>query len=252
MRIKKGDQWLAIAEGPAEERSPSPDHPMQYVPPAAAMYFARLMGCRLPTSAEWKTAYEAYEKSRPVGGWNLRDQSWQRQWQRQLQGRPSWPDAGIFWPKGFPPGQRKVEKEARPRTDADDGLTWFGTVASDTDRTFHHLAGNAAEFVYDDSGRFEERFKDPSDLSAAKVNEFLAQEGALFVVGGSALSGPELWDKGFDERYPVDVAGARKGYSDVGFRLAFSAPGESAASQLWRLLAVPGYLTAASAAGASR
>src|SRR5262249_43908428 len=38
---------------------PTPDHPMQYVSPPAAVLAARLLGCRLPTSAEWKRALSA-------------------------------------------------------------------------------------------------------------------------------------------------------------------------------------------------
>jgi len=41
----------------------------------------------------------------------------------------------------------------------------------------------------------------------------------VYVIGGSALSPPEL---GFDKPWPVTSDMAKNGFTDVGFRLAFS------------------------------
>ena len=42
----------------------------------------------------------------------------------------------------------------------------------------------------------------------------------------------------------MDAASSRDGYSDVGFRLAFTAPRETLAARLQRVLRVHGYLPA--------
>src|SRR5512146_2733886 len=55
---------------------PLPEHPMQQISICAAMYFARLAGCRLPTLAEWQAAYEASPKPAEKPLWNLRDRTW--------------------------------------------------------------------------------------------------------------------------------------------------------------------------------
>src|SRR5207249_3407097 len=90
--------------------APRPTDPMQLVTPWSAMYAARLLGCRLPTSDEWKTAYDTYElnvPNAPKDIWNLRGEA--------PAGKPSWrtqqdytkpidtlglpyPDKGIFTP----------------------------------------------------------------------------------------------------------------------------------------------------------
>ena len=57
--------------------NPSTDHPMQYIPADAALYFAGLCGCRLPTASEWRDAYAIFERTVPPERWNLRDQTWE-------------------------------------------------------------------------------------------------------------------------------------------------------------------------------
>src|SRR5206468_3087470 len=63
LRDPRGGKFNASVLGEAAGGMPSDRHPMQYVPPEAAMYFASLAGCRLPTPAEWKAAYDG---SRPT------------------------------------------------------------------------------------------------------------------------------------------------------------------------------------------
>jgi hypothetical protein len=63
------------------------------------------------------------------------------------------------------------------------------------------------------------------------------------VIGGSALSSPLVWDgsaRSFGTSYPVRTSGAgadfaRMGFADVGFRLAFTAPGEPLEEAVKRL-----------------
>lgn len=216
---------------------------MQGISAQAAMYFAALAGCRLPSSAEWAAAYDAYEKGDPAVTWNLRDPTWQRQqdhMKNQREDAASWPDQWVFWPKGYS-GQRRAGKDAVAVTGKDDGLLWFAAVASGAGATFRHLVGNVAEFTYEDPRRFEEAFKEPKDVSIAKVTSFLAQDDNVSVVGGSALSAPELWAEGScDKAYRADSTAS---YSDVGVRPAFSAPTEPPASRMWALVRPSEYLT---------
>jgi hypothetical protein len=73
-----------------------------------------------------------------------------------------------------------------------------------------HLLGNVAEYLFDESSK------------------------QFFVAGGSALSPPEIDPL---KSYPVDLRLASEGFSDVGLRLAFNAPGGVAGrSRLQQLL----------------
>lgn len=224
--------------GRADLGRPKPDHPMQHVSAAAAAYFASLLGCRLPTAGEWRCAHEKFDKAAGKGP-NLRDATWKKQRDRvaELESEGTadsryYPDAGIFWPKAA--ADRK-EGSAAESGSGDDGLLWFAKVGADPPRSFHHLTGNVAEFVYEDPAALlkAEGAKGLADLLAKT-------SGKLFVVGGSALSPPSLKP---DQPYPVDYTEAHAGYSDVGFRLAFAAPAESLHHRLRRLLDTQGYLT---------
>ena len=198
---------------------PSRSHPVQYVSAEAAAALAVLLGCRLPTPAEWGAAWRAAGECKR----NLRDATWLRQrdhmrgvFARGVAG--DWPDAGIFVPPGV-----KVARggDATAVTEADDGTLWFSPVGSGTG--FKHLAGNVAEFVFEKPQLLEKaRSSGPAQVAAlVKRNR-----DAVRVIGGSALSPPELWDgraRPFVTAWPV--GDTSEGYSDVGFRLAFTAPG---------------------------
>ena len=230
--------WLVPRPGycpyPSEARPdrPSQSHPMQQVSPAAAAYFARLLGCRLAASAEWRAAC-ADAGAGEAAGWNLRDRAWQRQ-QAHVRGAfasgtvGEWGDAGIFLPPG---AQAKQGENALGMAGRDDGVLWFAPMGSGGG--FEHLVGNVAEFVLDCPERFDETFREPRSISAADVIEFLRENaGAVGVIGGSALSPPELWDgkeRPFGRAWPIGVGQLRAGAADVGFRLAFTAPGRPGA-----------------------
>ena len=98
------------------------------------------------------------------------------------------------------------------------------------------LIGNVAEYVLGSvPGRdaLEER-------SADAVAEYLGSEAAqVFVIGGSALSPPAI---AVDHPHPVDLSDAAHGYSDVGFRLAFTSPTETTAEQIMNLAQQQPYL----------
>ena len=65
--------------------------------------------------------------------------------------------------------------------------------------------------------------------------------GRFHVVGGSALSGFDVSQ--LAQPWPVGTTDPRKGYSDVGFRLAFSTTDTIWAAQLKRLLIAQAFLT---------
>jgi len=229
-------------------KSPSRSHPMQYVSPDAALYVARLLGCRLPAATEWAGAFDAFEKAKGPGDRNLRDKTWQKQHaytQTLVQGgrRADWPDAGIF----VSPEAAGVKRgaAATSASTATDGELWF--AKADESTGMQHLVGNVAEIVFNSAATFDEAFKDPAKVAADPIRGFLDQGAAdLAVIGGSALSPPEQWngaDKPFDRALKVDLAAARQGYSDVGFRLAFTAPRDAPVSRVARVLKRHGYVT---------
>ena len=227
-------------------KPPTPDSPMQYVTPEAALYLARLLGCRLPTAAEWRQACALHGSAQPEGERNLRDKCWLRQ-KEHAQARialglkTNWPDDDVFCPPGM---SVKVGTEAQPVTVADDRLLWFADATPSSD--FRHLVGNVAEFVFDDPSGFDEKFRDLAALTPQALASFLSEGKAkLGVIGGSALSPPEAWngrDKPFDRALAVGLEAPPNGYSDVGFRLAFTAPTGTPIAAAKAFLVRNGYL----------
>ena len=226
---------------------PTLDHPIQYVSPRAAMYVAVLVGCRLPTAAEWTSAYKGNKSlsaAGPVGAWNQRDQTWlmQRDYcvaivNKHVEGlapAPPYPSENIFRRLDVEPPGRGDEKPVHG--DLNDHLLWFDKVRGDS-RAFHHLVGNVAEYVFEDFKNADKLLleKGPGNISLGDIEELLTRNAwkDLGVIGGSALSPPEV-DPG--TAYPVDPTkdgiGKNKGYSDVGFRLAFSQPNLSPRQRL--------------------
>ena len=219
---------------------PAEDQPMQRIGPAAAVWFARLAGCRLPSSAEWLGGYEMARRGAGSPPPNLRDKSFLLQKERvggfanvHWQGGDFWPDRRTFCPAEVR-GAVKTGEHAEAVTAADDGSLWFVPV-DPGGGGLHHLVGNVAEYVYEK----------PDDLEALGASPeavlVLLQSGArnLGVIGGSALSPPQVK---VDVPYPVDLSGAEEGFADVGLRLAFTAPTESLKGRLQRFLGGWGYL----------
>ncbi|MFC1782758.1 SUMF1/EgtB/PvdO family nonheme iron enzyme [Planctomycetota bacterium] len=226
-------------------KNPRPNHPIQRVSAAAALYFAQLLGCRLPTAAEWRATYD---KCQEEGGLdpkpNLRDRTWQTQFEYILQLIKDdqtivydfipWMDM-VFQGENF---QDILSADALD--DHDDGTLWFAEVDAGADQDFHHLVGNVAEFAYEDPEDFENWFQVASNQSAENVENYLKDQDhldKLTVIGGSALSPPGLT---VYEPHKVDEL-IRDGYSDVGFRLAFTAPSETLADQVMSLLTDQSY-----------
>jgi hypothetical protein len=176
---------------------PTLAHPFQYVSPEVFEAIARAGGCRIPTVAEWQSAYRA-EAAAPAG--NLRDDVFAAQWQyidskkKDPSGRPlpATPKTEQFH---YPDEEALVPATAPSSAGAADRVLWFQPAAADTGGRFHNLVGNVAELVTD--GRVRR------------------------AIGGSALS---AWGKPYDQ--PVDLPKALDQFTDLGCRLAFDGPAQ--------------------------
>jgi formylglycine-generating enzyme required for sulfatase activity len=214
--------------------NPSPDHPMQQLPAEAALYFAGLCGCRLPTVSEWRNAYAIFERTVPPERWNLRDQTWDQQRRYAATTAATaihWPDEGIYRPENvtIPAGP---QAQARPEND---GTLFFRTVNGPGGGTFHQLIGNVAQLICEAPDAFDDW---PDKSSAAAIRKFLDQApDSLFVIGGSALSPPDV-----PLQTPLPLEHTDAGYADVGFRLAFTAPARSLSERLGWVLSGQSYL----------
>jgi hypothetical protein len=217
-----------------------PRLPMNYLPAPTAMYVAALVGCRLPTSAEWLAADTINQQTGHLPG-HLRGSTWRMQqtYIKENGGLPQWPDAGIFWPKGYT-GSRLSGPDAQAH-ELTDSTLFFADTDADGQAPFHNLRGNVAEFIFDNP-QASDRARDKS-LPALK--SFLDQHpDSLFVIGGSALSPPELpVDKplAVDLIHTEQIPSAWSGYADVGMRLAFPAP-RAAGQRLGAILSSADYL----------
>lgn len=221
--------------------TPSAESPMQYVSPRAAILTARLLGCRLPTAGEWAEAVKLSDGA----GANRRDATWKRVYDhlKPMEGSdPEWPAGGAFLPAGSK--LVKPADDGAAATAQVDGIVWFAPVSrelSGGNPPFKHLVGNVAEFVFNSP----EALDGLTDLSAAGLKAAIGKGDSLKVIGGSALSGPTIDPA---EPQPVRLSLAEDGFSDVGFRLAFSAAkgagAGDAAKRVNDALAAGGYLSA--------
>ncbi|MCC6229626.1 MAG: hypothetical protein IT432_10405 [Phycisphaerales bacterium] len=186
---------------PQGSRPPAPtlDTPMQYLTAGAAGTIAGMAGCRLPSVSEWTSA-----AATDAGGVsNRRDASWKRVWDHS-------------WRMGGAPRLNKdifdtdaVPSQVTSAVEFDDGAVWFADVSRGAG-TFKNLVGNVAEFVT--SSPLE-------PLTGKRDVGRLA--GAARVVGASALSPGGVKPMVASEALQRVALGRE--YSDVGFRLAFTA-----------------------------
>lgn len=219
---------------------PSTDLPVQYITPASAILVAHRMGCRLPTRADFAQA----AKDVGLAGANLRDKTWKvayDQMQRlETNEFKASARAGLIMTSCFPhtgifqPVTKPTAMADSTFYDADDGTLFFKPTEppASSNESFADLIGNVAEFIVDTD-------QDPAPL-ADKIEQSLAGDRAtwqdaiqnkVLIVGGSALSPPPGADKdkSYDNKtpypYPTGKGYSSRGFSDVGFRLAFSAAG---------------------------
>ncbi|MDB6115443.1 MAG: hypothetical protein JWQ62_2388 [Lacunisphaera sp.] len=200
-------QQPALVEAAAEK--PTLRSPLQMVPPTAAKIFAeKLVGARLPTSAEWRATLKAMSATNQgiFRGANFQTLfSYLRDYKVAGQTTTWRPNEGIFLPLVQIPGagRRKFADDGQPATaPRNDGRLWFTSVdEGPVTGKFLNLLGN--------------------------VSVYLADGDQFYVVGGSALSPPGV---DFTEPQKVEVGsliGQKKvteGFSDVGIRPAFDAP----------------------------
>lgn len=223
--------------------NPSLRHPMQQISAQAAMHFAALLGCRLPTGGEWKQANEANRAALAAAGvnpreaaavWNLKDRTWSNQYQYLIdprRARNKWPDMGAFGVAEPSSAGNRPEDDSRAEND---GTLLFRPVSPLAARgaaavPFQDLVGNVAEFVCDAPEAFADLQGKPSADAVRSAAE--RAKGAWYVIGGSALS-PKYVP--VDE--PLPLRRTDEGYADVGLRLAFTAPARSSAERLkWAL-----------------
>lgn len=215
------------ADGTAPE-PPSPQHPMQFVSPRAAVFAARLLGCRLPTPGEWQGAVASGPVPPPgPGGSNVRDAAWKRQYDH-IRGlnvlAAEWPGGGVFWPAGSQ--KLQPNEDGTPAVEVDDGVVWFAAISQGGGggaSKFHHLVGNVAEFVFEDAAALE-AIGAPTEQG---IDAALGKGEKLKVIGASALSPVDVVATA---PQAVNLSRSGEGYSDVGFRLAFSAPRSATAA----------------------
>jgi hypothetical protein len=207
----------------------TPNMPMAYIGPEAAVYVAAKAGCRLPTSAEMTTALQSAE---PADS-NRRDETWKKQFDYISEKNA----AGLVPPGNHP----KVLPSANIFTDAndtqgedgkvlagkDDKVLWFTDVRTGSATTIgpvelHHIYGNVAELVCDAPEIFEQ-ITTPSSTSKAKE-----KQSSFFVMGASALS-PERY-KPTDKLAVNWTSLGKEGRPDLGMRLAFTAAGGAGGS----------------------
>ncbi len=245
--------------------APQGTDPMNYISPAAAMYAAALLGCRLPTVAEWQAAYRQYVRRRVWStknpeGWrpHLRGATWRIQYEyvhrlhAQGGSAPPWPDKDTYFyhQAGRPFSHAEIARwracsdEAYGQSDlwfcpvGDDGAGWHGTPLA-----VHNLVGNVAEYVFTGSGGAAQPPPGSAVRTPQAVQEWLKLHGAadLRVIGGSCLAPTGNGKNGAPPppTQPVSVNWARAmhhGFSDVGFRLAFGAAPRQPAAVLASIL----------------
>jgi hypothetical protein len=278
-----GPQMIGQPSYPPNATPPAPraTDPLQLISPWSAMYAARLLGCRLPTFDEWKTAYDTFEAPAapaappPKDIWNLRGEgpagkpSWrtQQDYAAQMNAKGlQYPDKGIFVPskllfssifadKAAPWTADALAKIAPARitgspTPYQHNSLWFQEIDKETvpagsaapALVMHHLVGNVAEFVFD--GDTATAVIPNSTPSIAAIEDTLKNNaGRVFVVGGSALSPPDI---PFHEKQPVSLStpAAKSGFCDVGLRLTYTAPIDSILDVLVNAFKDPKYLPA--------
>ncbi|HYE63421.1 MAG TPA: SUMF1/EgtB/PvdO family nonheme iron enzyme [Phycisphaerales bacterium] len=210
-------------EGGGPGRPPSDLDPVDWVSPEASLYVARVLGCRLPSSAEWKAAAATGANATP----NLRDESYARQYQHvadnigddkfQAKNIMNYPGSGIMVLQNGAPVAAELDGSALT---VNDGYLYFAPVnerrQGAEEPKFHHLIGNVWEFTHEAPLAAEALPQATYDSVMGLMGQGYAN---MRVIGGSALSNPQV---GTTEPQEFKRTTARQGWADVGFRLAFS------------------------------
>jgi|GEM_PF-4874069 len=236
---------LAAGVGPVP--APTFDVPITQVTAADAALVAALIGCRVPTAMEWSAA-KSRAGSTPAnlrGAWFKTQHEFARAQRagKDLAYPP--PTAGIAYKDE---GEAKGDdQQANPS--ASDDVIFFratGNAGGGESGRFRDLIGNVAEWVFDEPARLDALGKRSGVAEiAAEAQQIVIsadkKTARARVVGGSAFSPPRedseafvpwpsrINDIAFDKNFGAATP-TKNGYSDVGFRLAFSAAGSSKSS----------------------
>jgi hypothetical protein len=210
---------------PTTPNQPGPtlETPANNLSAAYAMALAHSLGCRLPTVEEWRAAAALAPAAPP----NLRDQAFAEAL-RHSKGFDGKGFTGHFPSSNrFPVGNESTpfdgSLENADGLNGNDGLILFRPVPSRSE-TFVDLRGNLAEWVTT-SGNFDVQQAAP--LTKDAIRDLGENDGplanAVRVIGSSAVSPAAP-----DDPLPPPARRFRVRntvFSDVGFRLAFTAEG---------------------------
>lgn len=193
---------------------PSAAHPVNNVSVQAALYMAKVMGCRLPTKAEWQAAVSGQGGPGVLNQANLHDQSF-----AAFRDALSKLDRQAVIKRSLPGVFPDEPKAAYPHQD---GVAFFVTIDKDMGNVgpFKNMIGNVAEWAVDST---PEKL---SEITAGDARNWARENAESFwVMGGSAFGEGGRPAADLVEGQKVDrrtLAKAReKGFSDVGVRLAF-------------------------------
>ncbi len=209
--------------------NPTRHSPVQYLPPKAAIYLAALLGCRLPAPAQWQAAYK---QSQTTTAGAALPQRGLAAYVAYLRREDSTADARLPTPPFWDIFGDSATALRPYRNDYGKGGSqriFFRPINSAvTNPVFADLAGNVAEYVFNGGTPYQRQlklwYKTPKTLTVQSVNALLSAQAMkkVYVIGGSALT--PLGKIAPDAPVSINWATrrAKRGFSDVGIRLAYS------------------------------
>src|SRR5205823_2762439 len=126
-----------------------------------------------------------------------------------------WPDEGVCVPAEVSSAAVARGAKAEAAVPDDDGTVWFTPVEAG-DGAFKNLVGNVAEYTFEDAAP-----QDPLPAPIERIRSLIGKGDSVRMIGASALSAREV-EPGRAYHLPKGADASRAGFSDVGFRLAFS------------------------------
>ena len=250
--VESADKWIRGVRGTALDffkgqvsDAPSLEFPTTSISSSTASQLARSINCRLPTVEEWTAALDDERKA--AGGnlaatpWILRGEAWAN-YCAEL-------SVKLTKAKDSPAELDRLS-DVDPKN-----WQWFGStdarflnIASVWDRALNGPAGGAAwnekTILFSvEPNPAQSQTQAPGHRfyhligNAAEIVTALNDTSKFFVIGGSAFSPPEMpYDK------PQPVTSPDDQWSDVGFRLAISAPIKPMRDRLAKLIQDPPFI----------